>query len=146
MKRSHLSCLTKRFTPRNPFKADGPVTVTQHTVLHPLMDLKISLLHDSVYPFTLQVSDKLCLVALKENNGLVSHESSDNESHISRLGYCFVSRHVKPVSKLHRQQPVYCSSHPPEGKVTWTSAACVCNKTLKSLQFLPVTWMLEQAQ
>lgn len=110
------------------------------------MDLKISLLHDSVYPFTLQVSDKLCLVALKENNGLVSHESSDNESHISRLGYCFVSRYVKPISKLHRQQPVYCSSHPPEDKVTWTSAACVCNKTLKSLQFLPVTWMLEQAQ
>lgn len=53
----------KKFSQR---PADGPITVTQQRALQPLMDLKIPPLHDSVLPFTLQVTDKLCPTPLRE--------------------------------------------------------------------------------
>lgn len=64
----------------------------------PLMDLKISPLHDSVLPFYSASWWQAASHCFKGNNGRVSHESSDSQSHISRLGYCFVSRHV--ISQL----------------------------------------------
>lgn len=113
------------------------ITLTQQTVLQPLMDLKISPLHDSVLPFTLQAAS---------NNGRVSHESSDSESHISRLGYCFVSRHVISQFQTCTGSSLCTVVHALQrSKVTWSWAACVCIKSLQSLLFLPVTATLLKA-
>ncbi len=95
MKRSHQS----KFSPRNSFKDQQIVqSLTQQTVPQALMDLKIS-----------PLLKELCQAVRGTMHG--SHMKALTESHISRLGYCFVSGHVnKPIPDLRRQQPVQLSS------------------------------------
>lgn len=88
--------------------------------------------------FFLLLSKSVTSCVFKGHNGRISRESTDSESHIGRLGYCFVSRHVisqfqscTDSSSLHT-----VASRLPERKVTRSCAACVC---FKSLQKSPVS-------
>lgn len=72
--------------------ADGPITVTRQTVLQPLMDLKISSLHDSLLLLSNPVTN--CVELWGEQCRSLARKLSDTDSHISRLSYCFVSGHV----------------------------------------------------
>lgn len=105
--------------------------MTQQTVPQFLMDLKIFLLHDSVLR-----DKKNGPTALRGNNGWVSHESSDCETHICRLGYSFVSRHI--ISQFQTCTDSRLEFPPSRGQSqSWTRAACI--KSVQSILFLPVT-------
>ena len=67
--------------------AECPITVTQQTVLQHLMDLKISL-HDSV------LSSVSHILLSGETMARCHTKAQTSATHISGLGYCFVSRHV----------------------------------------------------